>query len=243
MSKLSVIIPTLQMKRKVLIKSVSQLLRDDVVDEIIVINNLVDTPLQDEVFSHKKVKIYTPKENLFVNPSWNLGVEMARNNKFLLLNDDILFEENYCTRVLEHEVWNEQYLGLIGMYSQYIDERDKNSSDDLDYPPMNNEPLSMLETFDFKLPGHWGVAIFGDKKNYYEIPDDFKIIYGDNYLIYANIKDGKTCYCFKGIRAVHLYSSSSSSNDSSITQPACCDYLNAKNKYPFLFPFHVEKRV
>ena len=45
------------------------------VDEILIIDN----SLQNYSFINEKVRVIVPQENLFVNPSWNLGVREARN--------------------------------------------------------------------------------------------------------------------------------------------------------------------
>lgn len=36
-----------------------------------------------------EITVLIPKENLYVNKAWNIGVEIAKNNIVCLLNDDI----------------------------------------------------------------------------------------------------------------------------------------------------------
>ena len=81
---LSVIIPTVQKKLEVLKTLVGILEQDSSVSEIFIINNKPDIPLN---LSGSKLKIYTPEENLYVNPSWNLGVSKIQNDIFVLMND------------------------------------------------------------------------------------------------------------------------------------------------------------
>ena len=49
------------------------------------------------------------------------------------------------------------------------------------------------------------------KENYYVIPEDLKIIYGDNYLLYQNLKNSKINYEIKRIPVNHIHSASSAS--------------------------------
>ena len=83
----SVIIPTIQKKLEILEELVEILSRDVSVSEIIIINNKPELPL---LFNNEKVRIHTPETNLYVNKSWNLGVSLAKNNNFCLMNDDLI---------------------------------------------------------------------------------------------------------------------------------------------------------
>lgn len=71
---LTVVIPTLQKNKEVLTKLIDSLDRDTSVTEIL----LIDNSLAGFKHSSKKLKVITPEANLYVNPSWNLGVENAK---------------------------------------------------------------------------------------------------------------------------------------------------------------------
>ena len=77
--------------------------------------------------------------------------------------------------------------------------------------------------------GDWGIAIFGKKSNFYTIPDDLKIIYGDNYLLYQNHQNYKQNYSLSNIPFNHIHSSSSASPEFShiISQ----DIFNSKKYF------------
>ncbi len=79
MSKISVVIPTLQKSVELLTNLVNSLIEDDVVGEIIVIDN----SLKGFDVENKKVRVVIPKKNLFVNPSWNFGVELINREESL----------------------------------------------------------------------------------------------------------------------------------------------------------------
>ena len=72
--KLSVIIPTLQKNLDFLNQLINSLINDEAVGEIIVIDNST----KGFEYQNEKVRVIVPKQNLFVNPSWNLGTREAK---------------------------------------------------------------------------------------------------------------------------------------------------------------------
>ena len=209
MNNFSVIIPTIQKTPNVLYKLVQILAADLCVTEIIVINNKPEIGLNISVSD--KVKIITPKQNLFVNFSWNLGVSKIQNENFALLNDDMLICPNFISRVAESEVYNDKNTGLIGAY--YNDILVCNEAEFINYPKSySNEPI-FIPLSRYFTTGDWGIAILGKKSNYYPIPDDLKIIYGDNYLLYKNLQNGKNNYYVSGFPFKHIHSASSGAEE------------------------------
>ena len=93
MNKVSVIIPTLWKAKEFTDHLVDVLVDDESVGEIIIIDN---APTD---FCYTDEKVYTLKqsENLYVNPSWNLGVEESDYDKFIILNDDIIIPYNFVS--------------------------------------------------------------------------------------------------------------------------------------------------
>ena len=63
----------------------------------------------------------------------------------------------------------------------------------------------------------------------YHIPDEFKIIYGDNCLLYKNIENNKKNYAITGLPSNHVHSASSSSQEFSVT--FCSDIRNAERYF------------
>ena len=97
-NKISVIIPTIQKTLEVLEQIIVLLSQDESVEEIILINNKIENPLD---YDFPKLRIITPNENLYVNASWNLGIKESKCENFLLLNDDLLFGKNFTTMVCQ----------------------------------------------------------------------------------------------------------------------------------------------
>ena len=222
---LSVIIPTVQKKIEVLKTLINLLQKDSSVDEIFIINNKPEVSLE---FSGNKLNIYTPEANIYVNPAWNLGINKIKNENFVLLNDDLLVCEDFCKRVVNSEIFNDKKTGLIGVYPGSITQFSKADNIDVPENKINAEP-EFLPLDRYLGTGDWGVAIFGKKQNYYEIPEDLKIIYGDNYLIYQNMKNHKQNYSVSNLPINHIHSSSSASPE--FSKIVAEDILNSKKYF------------
>lgn len=201
---LSVIIPTLQKDFETLNNLVLTFSADKAVQEIIVIDN----SLKGCEFASEKVRVIVPKENLFVNPSWNLGVREAKNEYVCLANDDIRIPNDFCTKVLENF---SDKIGIVGMSPDYtINTRNKNNEVIIDIYKIKQETSKnvKLEPIKFR-PESFGIIMFFKKENYVEIPDDLKIFFGDDWIIYQAQKKGKKNQICTGQEIYHLGSLSS----------------------------------
>jgi hypothetical protein len=165
MVKYSVIIPTLWQSNRIH-KLLRDLIKCQFVDEIILIDNAGKYFEYYEALD--KVKLVQVEENIYVNPAWNLGIKIAKNDLVALINDDINFDTNIFgaidTNVLDT-------FGIVGMgegnYKEQVDE--------------SNGPY-----LDIWKPGvndwGWGCFIMLNKKDWIDIPDNIKIWYGDNFI-------------------------------------------------------------
>ncbi len=194
---LSVVIPTLQKNVTVFFKLLDNLSNDKSVSEIIVIDN----SLKGLDYNSPKLRVIIPKENLYVNPSWNLGVKEAKSEIIGLLNDDISIPENFCSDIIAKM---DKTMGIIGMNSgDYIETKDI-----IGEPPQKTD-LFLEKTKYMDL--FFGVALFCYKETYPKIPDEIKIVYGDVWLYYQYKKQKKDNYRICGQKIYHLGSLSSSS--------------------------------
>lgn len=198
----SIIIPTLLKDTEVLNKLLSQLNDDNTVGEIIIIDNSCSSFKT----GFSKVKVHVPKENLFVNPAWNLGIKLSSTEfkYFGILNDDIIFQKNLFELVHAFLESASDDVGLLGI--DCIANTPKAQFDT--YP--ENRDAEIVETS--KLEGFFGSAFFGNKKNYFEIPDEMKVFYGDHFLFTRNIQAGHKNYKISNIGVKHLESLSSHSS-------------------------------
>ena len=192
--KVSVVIPTLQKNKELLINLLKTLDSDSSVDEII----LIDNSLKGLEYSNPKLRIIIPEENMFVNPSWNLGVREAKNDIVALLNDDIIIPSDFCFRVAERI---SPAIGCVGLDIDYIKE-----THDINISPEYAD-LSFKET---KFRGtYWGIAIFFYKSSYSEIPNELKIFCGDDWIFLQNKLQNRKNYNITG-QYIHHWGSLSS---------------------------------
>ena len=219
-NKISVIIPTIQKTLEVLEQIIVLLSQDESVEEIILINNKVENPLD---YDFPKLRIITPNENLYVNASWNLGIKESKCENFLLLNDDLLFGKNFCSNVLKSEIFNKESTGLIGMNPSMI----KGFNELVNF----KDEVAILQPFTNYLgTGDWGISIFGKKSTWFNIPDDLKIIYGDNFILYQNQLIKKINYSIVNLPCRHMHSVSSASPE--FSNVVGQDIMNAKKYFP-----------
>jgi glycosyltransferase involved in cell wall biosynthesis len=163
MDKYSVIIPTLWKSDRT-----KQLLLDltvsEYVNEIIIIDNTL-TYVSDE--SIGKIRTISFGENIYVNPAWNCGVSLAKNEHISICNDDIIFNPNIFGLIAHTKVD-----GIIGQCSNNFNK------------PHNNNPK--ITPMNQPRPWGWGTLLLTQKKYWIPIPDQLKIWYGDDFIINKN---------------------------------------------------------
>ena len=203
---------------------IQQLVKDNAVDEILIIDN----SLKGFSFNSEKIKVHTPEQNMFVNPSWNYGVEHAKNNYVGILNDDLLLSDNICSEILEFLKTSDE-IGIVGIESSsVINDRLR----DFESYPKCSTNLKFNPIKDIRRDKNfcWGSAMFGKKENFYKIPEEMLIYCGDDYYMLMNAKNGKTNYAFTNTEIKHCHSLSSASPEFSKIRE------NDKNFYAQLDP-------
>ncbi|MGN0902576.1 MAG: glycosyltransferase family 2 protein, partial [Succinivibrio sp.] len=199
---ISIIIPTMQKDLIVLDKLVTELLDDSSVGEIIIIDNSG----KGLNYHQPKVKVFVQKQNLFVNPAWNLGIRLSSKEYpiFGVLNDDIIFPKNLFKSVLSFFEKADDSVGLAG-----IDCVSNTPRAEFDTYPEDSEVR--FEKID-KMAGFWGSAYFGRKEHYFMIPEEIKVFYGDHFLFRRNQQAGRSNYKITNISVKHLESLTSHSS-------------------------------
>lgn len=84
---------------------------EHVSDVIIVDNNRANRP-QHQALHHKKITLLDFGQNIFVNPSWNVGVYHAASDHICLQNDDIKFD---CAVYEKVDHFLLPHMGLISL--------------------------------------------------------------------------------------------------------------------------------
>lgn len=163
-NKFSVIIPTLWIP-----KTFKQLLNDlnncELISEIIIIDNNPNDKIDLSKFN--KIKYYSEGKNIYVNPAWNKGVELSKNNLIAICNDDIIFSVNETFEFISKNV---DKLGVIGVHTQCINNKKSN--------------IELFET-DKRLWGS-GTLMFVKKEKWVNIPKELKIWFGDDFIFHKN---------------------------------------------------------
>jgi hypothetical protein len=154
----SVILPTMW-KSKEIENLIETLSTNQLIGEILVIDN--DTNRTNKsILSISKVKHFPQKENIYVNPSWNLGIENSRFDKVIILNDDI---------------------NLSFSFISYI-ELDGGMVIGLDHSCFNDESTDFEVIVSDKREWGWGCLLILNKKDWVSIPEELKIWCGDDFI-------------------------------------------------------------
>jgi hypothetical protein len=186
----SIVIPTLWKSPRIH-NLLSNLIECNNVGEIILVDN------SSEFFNYyktlDKVKLIQPKENLYVNPSWNLGVELSTYNNICLCNDDLEFDPVLFELIISNpDIMSDK---IIGMHSENYH---INSFNNTKLVPTNNRNWG------------WGCLILFKKKNWIPIPENIKIWYGDDFIFNDNLTQ---CYNLEGFP---IYTEMSTTSDQKI---------------------------
>lgn len=178
---MTVVIPTLwsPKARTTLPLSIELLNGSGTVSQIIVINNSCQ-PLPANVVFPSKVTVISPEANLYVNPSWNLGVGLAGDRHTLLLNDDIVFDPNAIS-AMETKLYDEDC--LIGC-GPIVPLEQANRPFDL--------PVVLQHVP--KQSYGYGCAMAFRTSSYVTIPNDILIWYGDTFLERLFVTTGRALY-------------------------------------------------
>jgi hypothetical protein len=167
MDKFSIIIPTIW-KGETINELLQKCYDSDLIGEVILINNskenTKDFPKND------KLVYIEPEKNIFVNPSWNLGVRVAKNDNIVISNDDVLFDVNYFLKYLQQIDNLINGIGFVGMASDNY-----TLENNLETPFMNPYGVN-------KNTGGWACLFAFKKNNWKDIPETIKIYYGDNFI-------------------------------------------------------------
>ena len=142
------------------------------VGEIILIDNKV-SPTR-SLPRIKKLKHYPMDKNIFVNPAWNLGVNVAQYEYICLLNDDINTDWSVFSRFNEFfndhsevkEGFSAKSIGIIGLDQSCL----KATRAEPSFKFVSSRPL------------FYGMMMCMHKTTYSNIPNNIKIYSGDTFI-------------------------------------------------------------
>lgn len=182
----SVIIPTMWRVDEFL-SDLSELNSCESVGEIILINNNIGmTPKSFSVENYSKVIEIKPTKNMYINPSWNLGIRCAKYSKVMIKNDDTFFDYSRTLNAIEKELNNDDC--IIGTYLQHQKSK-------------INSTLERNITFNevSRRDVGFGCCMFLNKESYIPINEKIFIWYGDDFMVESYIKRGLKVKTVTGI--------------------------------------------
>jgi glycosyltransferase involved in cell wall biosynthesis len=172
----SVVIPTMWRGHGIdVMLNQLKMLDSPFIGEVIIIDN--DPSKIRLIPPSPKVRYLPQKQNIYVNPAWNLGVKTAKFDQICLMSDDIIFDPSVFEQL---SITVNEKVGVIGL------------DDDCDVGPSGNitqgKKIRVISA-----PGIYpqyertfGVMMFVHKNNYFQIPEEFKIFLGDAWLFHHN---------------------------------------------------------
>lgn len=194
---ISYIIPTMW-KSDLIYKTIDQVKASAFGSELIIIEN-ANTEFESDA---SNIRVIKPGKNIFVNPAWNLGVELANNTYVCLVNDDIafnlnLFEKNFHQQLINSDLKKD--LGIISF---------KSGGGFYDTINENTDTIELVHSLSSGTG--FGQFMLFEKDLYEPIPDSMKIFYGDNYIyfLFHNVLQ-KNIMHFEGLQFIGEFSKTS----------------------------------
>jgi hypothetical protein len=164
-----------------------------VIGEVVLINNNKHLTPNHDVLFHDKIKHYVMHENIYTNPAFNFGAEVAKHDVLCFLNDDVLVDLRVF---LEADKFVSEEIGTlsIGINDDQFKAM-QNQFDDLN--PRNilfNGDVKILEFGPSANYAGAGSLFFIHKNNWVDIPKPFKIYFGDRWIFDIQNIIGKINY-------------------------------------------------
>lgn len=169
---ISVIIPTIWRCNRFTIPLIESLVKTDIIDEIIIINNNPSNTPSD-ITKSNKIKMMDQSENLYFNPSVNIGVSIAKNQICCVCNDDIHVDTNMFDYISENMAEN---TGAI-----FISPACLTGETGKKFPgSVSDKP--MLVAYDKSINHGPGMLFFVNKSHYTPIPEEMIHWWGDVFI-------------------------------------------------------------
>ena len=163
----SVIVPTIWAS-KYTTPLLERLSKTESVEEILLIDNTDYILYPNMGWDFPKVQLIKEMKNTYVNPAWNKGVQLAKCDRIVICNDDILFDTNEYFSLLPQMDFLLDF-GFVGSHS-------------LNYTLEETEKPEVQPYDNRTNTGGWGCLFAFNKKNWIPIPEQLKIWYGDNWI-------------------------------------------------------------
>lgn len=181
---IDIIIPSLLKTPKILSWTINQALNSEYINQIIIIDNTQQNAVKQLISNHNKISILTQGKNIYVNPAWNLGAEMANSKYLLFMNDDVYADHRIYKYV--HDVMSNENAGLCSVSAIQTDSL---AQYELQFNNNYQQKLKTTTRFAYRAR-HFNMdgSFFCIPKNIWKpIPTNLKLLWGD-VLIYKRIR-------------------------------------------------------
>jgi hypothetical protein len=174
---LDVIVPTiLNTKMEVFLYMLEQMQECEAVKNVFVIDNTDDNAFS-RVCRKNLSKVITVNgagKNLYVNGAWNLGMRMCRSENYCIINDDILITSEMML-LIDEALNKNPDISLLTVKTE-------NNVPLVDYLKTESGSAPLEYTEDIPNAGRQGWIMFGRKSEWREIPNLFRLYYGDDLI-------------------------------------------------------------
>lgn len=164
---IDLIIPTMW-KFDLFPKFLSKYIDYSKINKIIIIDNDYKDRPKDIPLS-SKIIFYKPLFNIFVGPSWNIGVDLSESDTICILNDDVFLSNDVIDYVLDQDFSNIDIIGNNILESKSEINLEKINVDKK--VPLGNQYYN------------FGTCMFMKKKKYSRIPSLYKCWFTDDYIV------------------------------------------------------------
>ena len=137
--------------------------------EVIIINNDESKTPDDPILHHPKIKMLYFGRNMFINPSWNIGVAESNSDLVCILNDDLHFDLRLFYKVEEFYTPDMGALGLGSGIAEWG--QTPLTTGMIDFEPFTNQNCQ-----------GFGELMFIYKQNWCDIPKGLDLGFGDNFI-------------------------------------------------------------
>jgi GT2 family glycosyltransferase len=225
---IDVIIPTLfRGPIPFLMYTLKELEGSDLVDNIFIIDNS-EKPLT--IGFGDKVTVKKQEKNIYVNPSWNLGMSIPSDNKyFLIMNDDILCKGSVLTDLYKAlEQFDDIGIATCHTHVDQFPDSDYNLVVDAYDKHNKTGPIKIQ---DFRYGQRIGWFMFGRRTAWRTITDDLKIFYGDDIIYRTSSMLGFRNVCLESNIIAHQQSSTLNSERETFNPVADIDHKRWREEY------------